>query len=295
MVMSPPATVPPARARASHAPSRVIGVVCFVEVMVGLPFRVRERRSVRSGPTRSGRHRAMTGFWLWVENRGCRHRERGSLGVCPRSGRYLVDMPETPDQPPHDATLLLERVGAGDRGAAEALFPLVYDQLRAIAGGQMKAQRPNHTLQPTALVHEAYIKLVRVEGADWRGRAHFCAVAVTAMRQILQDYARMKRAEKRGGGEGERVPLETVETPSGQRHLDLVDLDEALSKLEEIDERQARVVEMRFFGGMTSEHVAEVLGVSVPTVERAWRASRAWLSTRLGSSLGDDQERGAGR
>lgn len=189
-----------------------------------------------------------------------------------------------PDPVP-DATALLLRVEAGDASAAESLLPLVYSQLRAIAGGYFRGQRANHTLQPTALVHEAYLKLVRGEGQGWRSQAHFCAVAATAMRQILATHAEARRAAKRGG-DAQRVPLADVTTPSGEQRLDIVALDEALTLLREIDERQVRVIELWFFGGLPLAQIAEVLGVSERTVERDWRRARAWLNSRLAGDAG---------
>jgi RNA polymerase sigma factor (TIGR02999 family) len=186
---------------------------------------------------------------------------------------------------PGEATLLLERVRAGDDAAAQALLPLVYDQLRAMAGSYFRGQRSDHTLQPTALVHEAYVKLVQGADIDWQSEAHFCAVAARAMRQILTDHARAKAALKRGGGDRgggvEGVPLEGVTSPSGDQAIDPLVLEEALMRLEQVDERQARIVELWFFGGLTVEQVAMVLGTSTSTIERAWRRCRAWLAGEL--------------
>ena len=194
-------------------------------------------------------------------------------------------MSTTPPNPAPDATLLLSRMHGGDADAANELLPLVYDQLRAIAGGMFRAQPAAHTLQPTSLVHEVYLKLVRSDAGGWESRAHFCAVASIAMRQILQDYARAKRAEKRGGGQGSRVPLEFVTMPGSASTTaatwELVDLDDALTQLAEINERQARIAELRYFADLSNEQIAEVLGVSVPTVTRSWRVARAWLGAKL--------------
>lgn len=191
---------------------------------------------------------------------------------------------DRPDAVP-DATALLRRLEAGDVSASESLLPLVYDQLRAIAGSYFRGQRSDHTLQPTALVHEAYLKLVRGEGDGWRSQTHFCAVAATAMRQVLANHAEARRAAKRGG-DARRVPLGDVTTPSGEQRLDIVALDEALTLLREIDERQARVIELWFFGGLPVEQIAEVLEVSERTVERDWRRARAWLNSRLAEDSG---------
>ena len=186
---------------------------------------------------------------------------------------------DPPSSPRGDATMLLARIHEGDSQAADELLPLVYDQLRAMAGAYFKGQRPNHTLQPTALVHEAYIKLIRADGPP-KSRAHFCAVAATAMRQILSNHARGKRAEKRDAN-AVNISVDQLATPSVAPTLDLLGLDEALSKLSELSERLARLIELRFFGGLNMEEVAQVLDVSLPTVERDWRRARAWLNQEL--------------
>lgn len=192
-----------------------------------------------------------------------------------------MDAPRTSaGSTPTEATILLQRVQSGDESAAEDLLPLVYEQLRATAGSYFRGQRPDHTLQPTALVHEAYVKLVQGSESEWEGQSHFCAVAAKAMRQILQDHARAKRAAKRGS-DGDRTPLTNIESPSSGETIDVIALDDALSELAETDERGARVAELRYFGGLTNQQVANVLEVSVPTVERSWRRSRAWLKTSL--------------
>lgn len=149
-----------------------------------------------------------------------------------------------------------------------------------MAGGYFKNQRHNHTLQPTALVHEAYVKLVG-SSADWKNQAHFCAVASTAMRQILMDHARSKRRTKRAGAKVD-LSVSDLATPSGPSVLDLVELDDALTRLAAQSERAARMVELRFFGGMSVPEIAHILEVSVPTVERDWRHARAWLNRELG-------------
>lgn len=179
-----------------------------------------------------------------------------------------------------EATLLLERIRAGDRAAVEELLPSVYDQLRALADGYFRRQRPDHTLEPTALVHEAYLKIAGASGGSINDRAHFCAVAATAMRQILINHAEAKRAAKRGG-DAKRVPLTEIRSPSGGSALDVEALHDAMLALEEIDARKARIVELWFFGGMTVEEIAVVLDISVSTVGRQWRSARAWLSDAL--------------
>ncbi|MEO1130215.1 MAG: sigma-70 family RNA polymerase sigma factor [Planctomycetota bacterium] len=185
--------------------------------------------------------------------------------------------------PEGDATLLLSRLERGEEDAAEQLLPLVYQQLRAIAGSYFRGQRSDHTLQPTALVHEAYLKLIRASDQQWSDSSHFCAVAATAMRQILHDHADAKRALKRGGPDARKADLEVdhLTTPSGERSVDVVDLDDALGRLSELDPRQARIIELWFFGGLPVERVAEVLDVSSRTVERDWRRAKAWLNAEL--------------
>ncbi|NRA57174.1 MAG: sigma-70 family RNA polymerase sigma factor [Phycisphaerales bacterium] len=187
------------------------------------------------------------------------------------------------------ATILLRRLQADDGAAAEELLPLVYAELRAIAGGMLRDQRPGHTLQPTALVHEAYVKLVGAD-TDWEGRTHFRAVAAKAMRQILQDYARATLAQKRGGGTP-RSPVTTIAAPSDTNAIDLLALNELLERLTSLDEEGARIVELRFFGGLTVKQVAEVTEVPLRSVERSWRRSRAWLEAQM--LAGDDPERTA--
>jgi RNA polymerase sigma factor (TIGR02999 family) len=181
---------------------------------------------------------------------------------------------------PGDITeLLLSLEGDRDR-VVDRLFPMVYDELRAVAGARLRAERAGHTLSPTALVHEAYLKLVNQDRVDWKNRAHFFAVAARAMRRILIDYANTRNAEKRGDG----APFVTLgdESASVNPNLDeLLTIDQALSRLAGLDERQARVVELRFFGGLTFEETAEVLGVSLASVNRDWRAARAFLTVEL--------------
>ena len=184
------------------------------------------------------------------------------------------------DERERDATAILSQMAEGDGTAAARLLPLVYGELRALAQSYFQLERPDHTLEPTALVHEAYVRLVDQTLVKWKSRAHFFAVAATAMRRILADHARRHRAAKRGG-DRKRVPLTNIPTPSGHSVVDIVDLDDALAQLENLDERQYRIVELRFFGGLTVAQVAEVLGVSKTTVESEWRMVRAWLSVEL--------------
>lgn len=177
---------------------------------------------------------------------------------------------------PSEVTLLLADVRAGRAGAADRLFPLVYDELRRLAASYLRRERRDHTLQPTALVHEAFLRLVGAEDQRWESRAHFLAVAARAMRRILIDHARGRHAQKRGG-KAAKVSLADLDQPAVDRDDYLIALDEALERLGRLDERQARVVELRFFGGLTIEEAAAVLGVSHATVERDWNVAKAWL------------------
>jgi RNA polymerase sigma-70 factor, ECF subfamily len=179
-----------------------------------------------------------------------------------------------------EATQLLADVRSGRSAAPGALMEIVYPELRRLASSYLASQRPDHTLQPTALVHEAFLKLIDRTSPNYNGRAHFFAVAATAMRQILVDHARAEQAAKRGGG-WHQVSFAEGLTPAGGSVVDMVALDDALKALSELDARQGRIVEMRFFGGLTVDEAAEVLGVSRTTVEDDWRMARAWLSRRL--------------
>ncbi len=186
----------------------------------------------------------------------------------------------TPDAAMPEATQLLLRVSGGDAEAVKDLLPLVYEELRARAGAYFRGQPANHTLQPTALVHEAYLRLVHVPSANWQNRAHFCAVAATAMRQILINHAKRRAGAQRARREYEAA-VTALLTPSHNTAIDLLALDEVLTKLSQLDARQARLVELRFFGGMTIEEVASVLEVSTSTIEKEWRRVRAWLLDEL--------------
>lgn len=184
---------------------------------------------------------------------------------------------------PSEATVLLHALSAGHRGVVDQLAPLVYDELRALARSWRKAGMGRGSeLQTTALVHEAFIRLIQADGITWEGRAHFFAVGARAMRQILASHARRLRAIKRGGDRS-RLSIESAEAyvAGGQGIIDAVALDDALERLTALDERQGRIVEMRFFAGMAATEIAHVLDVSVSTVEREWRAARAWLGTQL--------------
>lgn len=164
--------------------------------------------------------------------------------------------------------------------AAEKLLPMVYDELRDLAANYLRSERANHTLQPTALVHEAYLKLVDQSRVDWQGRTHFYAVSAAAMRRILIDHARTRGRHKRGG-DWRRVLLDDVNVADGQDVVNAVALDSALESLQVLDSNQARIVELRFFGGLTVEEVAHVLGVSKRKIEGEWTHAKAWLRSAL--------------
>lgn len=181
-----------------------------------------------------------------------------------------------------ETTQLLIRLQAGDASATEKLLPLVYEQLRALAAEFLRSERRNHTLQPTALVHEAYLRLIDQTQVQWNDRAHFFAVAARAMRRILVDHGVARRAQKRGGG-NPVLRLESDTAPATMREVDPVVLDDALKTLAELDERKAQVVELRFFGGLSVEETSEALSISVSTVEADWRMAKAWLSRELSS------------
>lgn len=185
-----------------------------------------------------------------------------------------------PENVANEATMLLMRAAEGDEQAAKDLLPHVYADLRARAAAYFRGQPANHTLQPTALVHEAYLKLIKLPGAEWKNRGHFCAVATTAMRQILINHAK-RRAAAANARQQRAASTTLIADPTQNTALDLLTLDEALTKLAELDPRQARLVEFRFFGGMTIEEIAEVLGVSKSTVDKEWRRVRAWLRAEL--------------
>ncbi len=179
-----------------------------------------------------------------------------------------------------NTTRLLLDINAGDPSASAMLFPIVYDELHRLASNHMRRQRTGHTLQPTALVHEVFLKLVDQSKASWKDRAHFMALAATAMRQILIKHARAKNTAKRGGG-WNRLTLDEAVTPRDGQTLDLLALDDALTKLGRLSERQCRVVELRFFCGLTIAEAAEALGLGVTTVEDDWHMARAWLALEL--------------
>jgi RNA polymerase sigma factor (TIGR02999 family) len=178
-------------------------------------------------------------------------------------------------------TQLLKSAQAGDRNSLDEFLPLVYDELRKIAAYKLSLERKNHTLQATALVHEAYLRMIDQHSVDWKNRSHFFALAAEMMRRILVNYAESHKAKKRGDGQTV-ISLEDAENLAfNQPEVDLIFLDQALDELAEFDELQAKIVEMKFFGGLTNEESAEVLGVSDSTIKREWRMARAWLTTKL--------------
>ena len=185
---------------------------------------------------------------------------------------------------PSDVTQLLLDWSRGDRTALDRLMPLVYAELRALAGRSLRHERSGHTLQGTALVHEAYLKLVDQRQVRWQDRAHFFAVAAQLMRRILVDHARRHGAAKRGGGKP-GLPLEEVDVPAPPAPVDWLALDRALDRLAVIDERQARIVELRFFGGLTIEETAVVLQISPATVKNEWSLARGWLYRELQGTM----------
>jgi RNA polymerase sigma-70 factor, ECF subfamily len=185
----------------------------------------------------------------------------------------------------HDITLLLSSLSRGDPQAASELIPMVYDELRRLAASYMRRERPDHTLQATALVHEAYVKLLEQRSVDWQSRAHFFGIAAQLMRRILIDHARSHLRQKRGG-ENQKVSLDGALVFSEQQSAEMLAVDESLQRLEKVDPRQARVVELRFFGGLNVEEIAEILKVSDKTVKRDWSVARAWLYADMKKSHG---------
>jgi RNA polymerase sigma factor (TIGR02999 family) len=182
---------------------------------------------------------------------------------------------------PGEVTQLLSEYRGGKREALDLLLPFVYGELRAMAARYLRAERGDHTLQPTALVHEAYVRLADQRDVEWRNRAHFLGVAAQAMRRLLVDHARTRGRKKRGSGL--RVPIEEIAEPAAacEADVDLIALDAALERLAALSPQQARIVELRYFGGLSLEETAEVLGVSSMTVKRGWAMARAWLHREL--------------
>jgi RNA polymerase sigma-70 factor (ECF subfamily) len=196
--------------------------------------------------------------------------------------RLLEELMDEPSVSPHRVTQLLQQWSHGDNAALAELTPLVYEELRCVAHHYMEGERPNHTLQTTALVNEAYLRLADQTNPNWQGRAHFFAVAARAMRQILVSYARSNRAQKRGGG-GARIELDEAAILSPEQSSEIVDLHEALERLGTLDSRKARVVELKYFGGLNHDEIAEVMKISTVTVRRDWVFAKAWLHNELHS------------
>ena len=187
---------------------------------------------------------------------------------------------------PDVTRLLLDWSQEGNRASLDALTPLVYDELRKLVGSYLRRERPDHTLQSTALVHEAYMKLIDQKNVQWQNRAHFFGVAAQMIRRILVDHARGHQAAKRGAGAAQLSLDEALSVPGQQRDVNLVALDEALGELERLDPQQSRVIELRYFAGLSIEETAEVMSISPATVKREWSTARAWLFRELGR-MGD--------
>jgi RNA polymerase sigma factor (TIGR02999 family) len=179
-----------------------------------------------------------------------------------------------------EVTQLLNQAQRGDKDALDRLFPIVYRELRRVASHQLANERKNHTLQPTALVHEAYLRLIDQHSVDWGNRAHFFSIAAEMMRRILVNHAVEKKAQKRGSGEA-TISLDEISGFSLDPGFDVILLDETLQKLEKLDERQSKIVELRFFGGLTVPEVAEILKISEATVNREWRSAKAWILVQM--------------
>lgn len=197
----------------------------------------------------------------------------------PQKGTQGTDSEEM--EPPEGITQLLIDWGKGDQAALERLMPLVYSELRRLASNYLRRERAEHTLQPTALVNEAYLKLVDQRNAKWQNRAHFFGISAQLMRRILVDHARQRQAAKRGGSEQQRLSITSIEALAKQPTVDLLALNEALDELAKMDPQQSKIVELKFFGGLSIEETAEVIGVSHATVERDWKMARAWLRRQL--------------
>jgi RNA polymerase sigma factor (TIGR02999 family) len=195
------------------------------------------------------------------------------MGIKARAG---LTMPS-----PQNVTEMLRDWRNGDQEALGKLIPVVYDELRHQAARYLRRERPGHTLQTTALIHEAYLRLINQQNIEWQNRAHFYAIAARLMRQILVDHARKRQATKRGGSDI-KIPLAEAVVISPGVNADLVALDEALTRLAALDPQQSRIVELRYFSGLSVEETAEVLGVSSRTVKRDWNVAKAWLRQQIG-------------
>lgn len=193
-------------------------------------------------------------------------------------------MSRNPSFPRHEITSLLAEWGSGNQAALDKLYPLVYQELRRMAHRYMKRERRGHTLQTSALINEAYLRLVNQKNVHWANRAHFFGISAKIMRRILIDHARGHRYAKRRGGEW-KISLDEVPVLASERSRELLLLDEALTSLAEIDARRSKVVELRFFGGLSNEEIASVLNISPNTVTRDWNMARAWIYKELSRSL----------
>ncbi len=188
--------------------------------------------------------------------------------------------------PPEDVTVYMRQLGKGDPDAAAKVMPIVYEELRRLARGYLQNERPGHTLQPTALVHEVYLRLVQQKDVEWKDRSHFFGIAARLMRQILVNYAKAHRTEKRGGGEA-KLSLEAAEFVPQESADDLVALDEVLQDLAKTYPRQSEVVEFKFFGGMETKEIAAALNISEKTVLRDWSFAKLWLFRELNRESGN--------
>jgi RNA polymerase sigma factor (TIGR02999 family) len=182
---------------------------------------------------------------------------------------------------PGPVTRLLLEWSDGDERARDEMLPLVYNELRRLAASYLRRERPGHTLRPTELVHDAYLRLIDQRQVNWKNRAQFVGLAAVMMRRILVNHARERAADKRGG-DVQKVPLSGVDVASAPQDVDVIALHSALDQLEAIDQRKSRIVELRFFGGLTTNEIAEVLHISPATIERDWSFARAWLYDALG-------------
>jgi len=191
-----------------------------------------------------------------------------------------MESPQVNDYTTENVSQLLVELSNGNHAVVDALLPLIYDELRNLAANYLRRERRDHTLQPTALVHEAYLCLVDQRSVNWQNRAHFFGVAAQLMRRILVDHARAHNAEKRGH-DFQKLSLDENIDKADERSAELIALDDALKELAEIDEQKSRIVELRYFGGLTVEETAEVLGVTPVTIKRHWRMAKAWLHGRM--------------
>jgi RNA polymerase sigma factor (TIGR02999 family) len=192
--------------------------------------------------------------------------------------RYMILTVPMTDK--RDITVLLNNARKGDQGALNELLPLVYDELRRVAANQLRNERSDHTLQATALVHEAYLRLLEQKEVDWNNRLHFFSIAAEMMRRILVNYAIQRNAKKRGDGAA-KIALDEAISFSKEKDLDIIVLDETLNELAKFDPDQAKIVELRFFAGLTIEETAAALGISESTVKREWRSAKAWIMGRM--------------